>query len=309
VIVAGAVIGLGIAAGAAAAWSGWRRSRRGTDLTDPHVSRRSLWRWLQRHPTAAHQLHEHPPDPRAATAGLLAGTGVVVAAGAAAVGVVLVMIRTRTGFARADRPFARWAAEEATTTSTEVMRFISQFGGTTFVIVGAVVVTAVELLRQRRIAIPVYVLLVVGGQFALNNLIKVAVDRARPDVSRLTGFAGASFPSGHACAAAATWACVAFLIARRRHRHTRALLLGAAVGLAVAVAATRVALGVHWTTDVLAGLAVGWAWWLLVTTAFGGGALELGEPVAEAERMSDAVEAEPAPAPAAVPGRPRRPED
>jgi membrane-associated phospholipid phosphatase len=286
-IVAGAVVGIGVAAGAAVAWLGWRRSRPGLDPTDPHLSRRTVWNWLGRHPRTASGLHEHHPDPRAAAAGLLTATGVVLAAGAAAAGVVLVMVRTRTGLARADRPLAEWAAEHATDASTEVVRFISEFGGTTFVVVGAVAVTALELVRDRRAAIPLYVGLTVGGQFGLSNLIKLIVDRARPDLSPLTGFSGTSFPSGHATAAAATWACVAFLVGRRRNRHVRAVLVGAAVALAVAVSATRVALGVHWTTDVLAGLLVGWAWWLLVTTAFGGRVLELGEPVAVAEHVSD----------------------
>jgi membrane-associated phospholipid phosphatase len=286
-IVAGAVVGVGLAAGAAASWFGWRRSRPGPDPTDPHVSRRTVWNWLRRHPRTASGLHEHHPDPRAAAAGLLTATGVVLAAGAAAAGVVLVMVRTRTGLARADRPLAEWAAEHATDASTEVVRSISEFGGTTFVVAGAMAVTAFELVRDRRAAIPLYVAVTVAGQFALSNAIKVIVDRARPDLSPLTGFSGTSFPSGHATAAAATWACVAFLVGRRRHRHVRALLVGAAVALAVAVAATRVALGVHWTTDVIAGLLVGWAWWLLVTTAFGGRVLHFGEPVAVAEHVSD----------------------
>jgi membrane-associated phospholipid phosphatase len=65
-----------------------------------------------------------------------------------------------------------------------------------------------------------------------------------------------------------------------------------AVGLAVAVAATRVALGVHWTTDVIAGLVVGWSWWLLTTAAFGGRVLEFGEPVAVAEHVAPLAQTE-----------------
>jgi undecaprenyl-diphosphatase len=300
-IVAAAVVGVGVAAGAAATWLGWSRTKHGPDPTDPHMSRRTAWRWLVRHPRAATKLHEHHPSPKPVAAGLLTATGLVLAAGAAAAGVVLVMVRTRSGLARFDRPLARWAATHATDASTDVLRFISQFGGTSVVVGAAVAVTAFELVRQRRIAIPLYVAITVGGQFAVSNLIKLVVDRARPDLAPLTGFSGTSFPSGHATAAAATWACLAFLVARRRSRHVRALLIGGAVGLAVAVAATRVTLGVHWTTDVVAGLIVGWAWWLLATTAFGGRVLELGEPVAVVEHIGDARvnagAAEPTPAP------------
>jgi membrane-associated phospholipid phosphatase len=51
------------------------------------------------------------------------------------------------------------------------------------------------------------------------------------------------------------------------------------VGLAVAVAASRVLLGVHWLSDVIGGLALGWAWFALCAIAFGGRLLRFGAPV------------------------------
>ena len=229
----------------------------------------------------------HHPKPSAATAEALGVAAAVVVIGIATAGAILLMIKTRSGFARADTPFADWAAEHATEASTEVMRAISEFGGTTYVVVAALAVTGIELLRDRRWTIPAFVAMTIGGQFLLSNGIKWIVDRARPTISPLTGFAGTSFPSGHAVAAAATWACVAFLLGRRRHRHARAVLLGGAVAIAVAVAATRVALGVHWTTDVVAGLFVGWTWFALCAIAFGGRVLHFGEPVEVVEVEAD----------------------
>ena len=235
-IVAGVVIGVGLVAGVAATAAAWRWSR--SDPTDPHLERRTVRRFLREHPLVKRLARRHHPKPSAATAEALGLAAAAVVIGTATAGAILLMIKTRSGFARADTPFATWAAEHATEASTEVMRAISEFGGTTYVVVAALAVTTIELLRDRRWTIPAFVAMTIGGQFLLSNGIKWIVDRARPTISPLTGFAGTSFPSGHAVAAAATWACVAFLLGRRRHRHARAVLLGGAVAIAVAVAAT-----------------------------------------------------------------------
>ena len=284
-MVAGVVIGVGVVAGVAATATAWRWSR--SDPTDPHVERRTVRRFLREHPLVQRLARRHHPNPSAATAEALGLAAAVVVIGTAAAGAILLMIKTRSGFARADTPFAEWAAEQATEASTDVMRAISQLGGTRYVVLVALAVTAIELLRDRRWAVPAFVAMTIGGQFVLSNGIKWIVDRARPTIEPLTRFAGTSFPSGHSVAAAATWTCVAFLLGRRRHRHARSVLLGGAVAIAVAVAATRVALGVHWTTDVIAGLLVGWTWFALCAIAFGGRVLHFGEPIEVVEAEAD----------------------
>ena len=292
-IVAGVVIGVGVVAGVAAAASAWRWSR--SDPTDPHLEVGTIRRFLREHPLVQRLARRHHPTPSAATAEALGLAAGVVVIGTATAGAILVMIKTRSGVARADTPFANWAAEQATEASTELMRLISELGGTRYVVVAALAVTAIELWRDRRWTIPAFVALTIGGQFVLSNGIKWIVDRARPTISPLTGFAGTSFPSGHSVAAAATWMCVAFLVGRRRRRHTRAMLLGGAVAIAVAVGATRVALGVHWTTDVVAGLLVGWTWFALCAIAFGGRVLHFGEPVEVVEEEAGRAVAAPGP--------------
>ena len=54
------------------------------------------------------------------------------------------------------------------------------------------------------------------------------------------------------------------------------MLAGVAAGMAVAIAATRVLLDVHWVSDVVAGLALGWAWFAACAIAFGGRLLRFG---------------------------------
>jgi undecaprenyl-diphosphatase len=151
----------------------------------------------------------------------------------------------------------------------------------------ALLAATTQYLRTRTRAVVGFLTVVVGGQVLVTNLTKVLVDRARPDIHRLTGFSGSSFPSGHSATAAATFAAIALLVGRGRHRRAKAFLAASAAGIAVAVAATRVLLGVHWLTDVIAGLAMGWAWFAVASIAFGGRVLRFGEPVEVAEAASE----------------------
>ena len=64
----------------------------------------------------------------------------------------------------------------------------------------------------------------------------------------------------------------------------RAALIGGAVGIAVAVASSRVLLDVHWLSDVIAGLFLGWAWFAVCAIAFGGRLLRFG---AQAEKLAE----------------------
>jgi undecaprenyl-diphosphatase len=220
-------------------------------------------------------------------------TGLALTLGVAAVavltagaGLLLIMIRTKTGIAHYDLAFARWGASHATSGSTTVLRRLSDLGGTIGVVSLALIVGIVEFRRLPNRAIPALLALTVLGQFAVVNLIKVIVDRARPALDQLTGFSSSSFPSGHAASAAATFAVIALLLGRRRGRRARAAVAGGAVAIAVTVAGTRVLLGVHWLTDVLAGLAIGWAWFALCSIAFGGRLLDFGSPAALADDVA-----------------------
>jgi membrane-associated phospholipid phosphatase len=101
-------------------------------------------------------------------------------------------------------------------------------------------------------------------------VIKELLDRVRPALNPITETLGPSFPSGHTTAAAAFYAAAALVLGRGFGKHGRALLAGAAAGIAVAVACTRVFLDVHWLTDTGAGLFLGWAWFAVCCIAFGG---------------------------------------
>ena len=281
-------------------------SRRWPQIEAPKVAADTIVDEVERHPKLADHFRHHF-DPRKETGIALSIAVAAVAGAAAGIGILLAMIRTRAGLASLDGRFARFGAEHATALSTDLLRALSLLGGTTGVIVIALATCVVEFVRRPTRALPVFLALVVGGQFAMSNGIKYLVERARPDVNRLTGFAGSSFPSGHSTAAAATLAAVALVMTRGRSRRTKMVAAGIAAGLATMVAATRVFLGVHWFTDVIAGLFLGWGWFALMSIAFGGRLLIFGSPVAAAEHIVDVHDAlaGSAPTPAHAVARPR----
>jgi undecaprenyl-diphosphatase len=240
------------------------------------------------------QAHRHPGlrrfvldrrDTTKATGLLLTMALVVLTVLTLIVGLVLEMVQTRRGLARWDDSAARWGAAHTTGGAESALRVITQLGGSVVVVVLCLVVAVVEHRRIRTRAVPIFLATVVVSQLIVTNVIKVAVGRDRPDIARLVTASGYSFPSGHTASAAAAYAAIALVLGRRRSGRTKAVLAGAAGGITVAVATSRVLLGAHWLTDVIAGAALGWACFALCSIAFGGRLLHFGAPVEQAEAV------------------------
>lgn len=123
------------------------------------------------------------------------------------------------------------------------------------------------LVQQARMAV-VLVAAVTSG-LILSSTLKYAFDRPRPPAgSAVQSTSTSSFPSGHSFSSAVVYLTLGALLARFVPRHRlRVYLIGVALGLTLLVGLSRVYLGVHYPTDVLAGwtAGAGWAvlWWLI----------------------------------------------
>lgn len=146
----------------------------------------------------------------------------------------------------------------------EMMRDFTALGGVgllTLVVLAAV--GYLFMMGKRKVALAV--LFAVGGGVLLSTLTKMAIDRPRPDlVPHGSYVSSASFPSGHTMMAAVVYLTLAVMIARVRQRwRAKAYVLLCAVLIVLLVGVSRVYLGVHWPTDVLAGWTIGSGWALL----------------------------------------------
>jgi membrane-associated phospholipid phosphatase len=225
-------------------------------------------------------------DPGKATGLALTVALVLIFLAALAFGLVADMVTSRSGLYRFDAGAAAFGAGHATDRSTDVLVGITQLGSTLVIGLIALVVGLLEWYRRRRWTVLAFMLTVILGQNLIANGIKLVVHRERPPVPHLTNTSGWSFPSGHTAAAAATYAAVALVLARGRRWPVRAWLWTGAAAVVVAVASSRVLLGAHWLTDVVAGAALGFAWFAVCSIAFGGALLRFG---ATAERAQEAA--------------------
>jgi undecaprenyl-diphosphatase len=134
--------------------------------------------------------------------------------------------------------------------------------GTGTVVLMIVGVAALFLWHTQHKHSAILLLAAVAGNILLNGVLKLVYHRPRPDVFAWgTHAVSSSFPSGHAMSATVCYGTVAYLVARlQKHGWSRTLTLVGATILIVLICATRLYLGVHYPSDVLAGIVVGLAW-------------------------------------------------
>ena len=155
-----------------------------------------------------------------------------------------------------DEPIQRGVEARRTTGLDELFLTFSRLGSTVFVLALGTVAAAVTWRRCR--AVGVALLVATFSRPLLEAAIKLLISRDRPDFDRLVPGTGYSFPSGHVMAAVALWGLMPLVVSlytRRRWLWWASVVVSG--GLILGIAASRVYLGVHWFSDVTAGLIVG----------------------------------------------------
>lgn len=158
---------------------------------------------------------------------------------------------------------------------TSFMKFITNLGSAGFISAASILLIITDCLhmpfgkrnngtsnavpenRPYGVIIGINVILIWG----INELLKVIFHRVRPDVPRLTGARGYSFPSGHSIVSMAFYGLILYIYCKRtadRYKKAGAILILSSIILLIGI--SRIYLGVHYASDVLAGFAGGFVW-------------------------------------------------
>ena len=254
------------------------------DPAAPRVGGHAIAEEVEEHPRTASFLNSRL-NPSAATGlALTVALGIAVL-GAVAIGSLFIMVQHNAGLARYDLSAARWGGDHATSGSTHILKQISLLGGTPVMIAVALVaaIAAVRAQPNRR------------------RVLVHGAGRRRPGRAHEPHQGDRrSAPTPHSPTHGFLGRLVPVRPCRDRGRDVRrgctphgprpfATNEGDPRGCdrsdRVRGRDNACLLGVHWMTDVIAGLAMGWGWFAICSIAFGGRLLAFGQPVKVAERI------------------------
>lgn len=187
-----------------------------------------------------------------------------------------------------DPGVTRFVVDHRVAWATGLMKGVTWLGSNAVLIPLVVALGAYVLLRKKDVRAVVLLVAALAGANAWYHVVKPLVARDRPPESlHLIHVSGYAFPSGHAAAAIAVWGAVAAVLSAGRPAKMKGAIWICAGLVATLVAFSRVYLGVHWWTDVVAGLALGGAWLcvlLVVSMLWGRGRAAETEPYEGARR-------------------------
>lgn len=169
-----------------------------------------------------------------------------------------------------DRIIGNWIRHYTSPLMTAIMKgftIIGSIGSVSLMTLGIIIAL---LILRRPLLEPLFLTAATTGSWLLEELLKWAFHRPRPVVDQLVHASGYSFPSGHSTVGMAFFGAVAFLLwTHLHHSRLRILTTGIFALLILCIGISRIYLGVHYPSDVLAGFVVGGTWLTLCTTALG----------------------------------------
>jgi membrane protein DedA with SNARE-associated domain/membrane-associated phospholipid phosphatase len=167
--------------------------------------------------------------------------------------------------ALADPHVTTWVVAHRTEWLTSALKVLTWLGSTAVIIPAGLAIGLYFLIRRRDWRPLAVLTAAVAGAVGLWLIIKPLVGRPRPPAAIWIGhYPGAAFPSGHATQSIAFYAMLAIVLGAGLSVRRRALLWSAAALVVLIVGASRIYLGAHWLTDVLAGYALGACWVAIV---------------------------------------------
>ena len=163
-----------------------------------------------------------------------------------------------------DDPAARWFEDRRGAGITDFMKVVTVPGSSTFLVPAVAVAGLLARLRNRGWRPLVMLASAYAGSLTLTHAVKALVDRPRPMIpAPLDAFTGSAFPSGHAAKATAVFLVLGALLSVGRMPAVGMIVIWSmAILISLLVGISRLYLGAHWLSDVLAGLVFGglWAW-------------------------------------------------
>jgi membrane protein DedA with SNARE-associated domain/membrane-associated phospholipid phosphatase len=197
---------------------------------------------------------------RSGRLGLVTTIAVAVVLGAGlAFGVLLEeVIERETAFF--DEAILMWLADHRDPLLTDMMRVVTFFGGVVFTATALTAALLIAYVRSGDLKLPAFLTFALMGGIGLAPVVKLLVGRPRPDFSQLVDVGFHAFPSGHATSAAVVCAALAYVLTRHQSWSLSVWIWTAAGMVAFLIGFSRLYLGVHWPTDVLAGWLLGLAW-------------------------------------------------
>ena len=146
---------------------------------------------------------------------------------------------------------------------TPIAKGITQLGGAIFLI--GLSITLAIIIKNKKIGILIWVNIAIST--LLNQILKFIIQRPRPTEFRIIDERGYSFPSGHSMISATFYGFLIYLIYKNvKNKYLKYSLIIMLVILILLIGTSRIYLGVHYTSDVLAGFLIAISYLIIFTT-------------------------------------------